>query len=174
LKTLVYITGRGLSGSTILDIALSQSDGVCGMGEFVIGMYKKVKCSCGKRLAECDYWRGLFSKESSIKNPDFEYLKNESMVTKFFKYFFVNEENFHKRAKRYLDINSTVLNIKRKLCVSDIIIDSSKEVTRGLILSRGDKDCVIIHLIRDPIKIVSSYIYHFEQGKGFSLHEKKL
>jgi len=170
---LIYITGRGLSGSTILDIALSQSVGVSGMGEFVIGMYKKGKCSCGSRLVECDKWRGLFSEESKIKKSDFEYLKNESKVTKFLKYFLVKEEKFNKRAKKYLDINSTVLNIKRNLCDSDIIVDSSKEVTRGLILSRGCEECVIIHLIRDPFKVVSSMIYHFEQGKGFRFMRKK-
>ena len=170
---LIYVTGRGLSGSTILDIALSQSSNVIGMGEFVIGMYKKGKCSCGERLAECDKWKELFYAESGIVKQDFEYLKNESKVTNFLKYFVFNEKNFQRRAKKYLEINTKVLNIKRSSCDSDFIVDSSKEVTRGLILSRGYDKCVIIHLIRDPFKVVSSVIYHFEQGEGFRFMRKK-
>jgi len=170
---LIYVTGRGLSGSTILDIALSQSNNVIGMGEFIIGMYKKGKCSCGKRLTECDKWEKLFTSESSIKTEDFEYLKNESTVANYFKYFLVSKKKFHKKAHKYLNINSKVLKIKRNSCNSDIIVDSSKEVTRGLILSRGYDECIIIHLIRDPFKVVSSNIYHLEQGKPFRFMRKK-
>lgn len=170
---LIYLTGRGLSGSTILDIALSQSKNVIGMGEFVIGMSKKGKCSCGKRLLECEKWRQLFSSESNLEPSDFEYLENESKVTNFFKYFIANEKSFLRKAEKYLKINSDVLRIKRRSCNTDIIVDSSKEVTRGLILARGYEECVIIHLIRDPLKAISSTLYHFDQGKSFRFMRRK-
>jgi len=170
---LIYITGRGLSGSTILDIALSQSNNVMGMGEFIVGMKQNEKCSCGKQLIECNKWNKLFNEKSGIGTEDFEYLANESKVTNYLKYFMVNDDFFKNISEKYLRVNSKIIEIKKRSCSADIIIDSSKEVTRGLILSRGCSECFIIHIIRDPLKVISSTMNHFEKGWPFRFMRKK-
>lgn len=170
---LIYVTGRGLSGSTILDIALSQSDNVAGMGEFIVGLKKNEKCSCGIKLIECGKWKELFSEKSELEEEDFIYLERESRVTNYPKYFFSTNNVFKNISENYLTINSKIIEIKKRSCNADIIVDSSKEVTRGLILSRGCKDCIIIHLVRDPLKVISSTMYHFEKGWPFRFMRKK-
>jgi hypothetical protein len=62
---LIYITGYGRSGSTILDILLGQHEEIFGMGELST-MCRHVwlnneYCACGARIQACAVWASVMS-----------------------------------------------------------------------------------------------------------------
>jgi len=169
---LIYIIGRGKSGSTILDIALSQSKDIVGMGELLSGLGRKKTCTCGLKAKDCKEWRALYNGNLSVSKTRMNYIKSESKITHFFKYFFSSKNWFFNKAGKYLKINEEILKARNKNSSGSILVDSSKEITRGLILSRGKKDTVFIHLIRDPYKVISSNMHRVEDDTGYKFMRK--
>jgi hypothetical protein len=57
-RTVVYITGYGRSGSTILDILLGNAPGVESVGELDLlhRDWNERCCSCGARYDDCSFW----------------------------------------------------------------------------------------------------------------------
>jgi Sulfotransferase domain len=57
----LFIGGLGRSGSTLLDRALGQLDGVWSVGELVHvwqrGLEENNLCGCGRRFRDCAFWR---------------------------------------------------------------------------------------------------------------------
>lgn len=70
MKNLVYITGSGRSGSTLLDMLLSTHPNVAALGEvhrFSINIGKDAvpyRCTCGDSLVECGFWSKVIKKIS--------------------------------------------------------------------------------------------------------------
>jgi len=63
---ILFITGMGRSGSTVLELLLARLDGWVGGGElrrywFGAPMPGWI-CGCGRLVAECDFWTGVGSK----------------------------------------------------------------------------------------------------------------
>ena len=62
LKQLVYITGSGHSGSTLLDRLLGSHPDISALGEvhrFSLGLHrdeKPFRCDCGKTIGACSFW----------------------------------------------------------------------------------------------------------------------
>ena len=60
----LYITGRGHSGSTILDILLGNSSQIESVGELLAGLSRadREPCSCGATMSDCGFWREVRSR----------------------------------------------------------------------------------------------------------------
>ena len=62
-KKLVYITGSGHSGSTLLDLLLNGHNQITGLGEvhrFSLSFSHDIEplnCSCGYRITSCPFWK---------------------------------------------------------------------------------------------------------------------
>jgi len=62
-KKLIYITGSGHSGSTLLDLLLNGHTHITGLGEvhrFSISFghdIQPLKCSCGDSITQCQFWK---------------------------------------------------------------------------------------------------------------------
>ncbi len=76
LKTLVYVTGSGRSGSTLLDMLLSTNSGIAAMGEvhrFSMNLGRDTvpfRCTCGEVLYKCPFWKVVIDEIiSDNKNP---------------------------------------------------------------------------------------------------------
>ena len=63
-------------------------------------------------------------------------------------------------------INNLIIESRMKAGDSNFFVDSSKEVTRGLIIGRAFMDSLTIHLIRDPYKVISSNLHRVDDGSG--------
>lgn len=60
----VYILGRGHSGSTLLDLCLGGLAEVESVGEIatLAGAFRRDDaCTCGERLSRCPYWREVLT-----------------------------------------------------------------------------------------------------------------
>ena len=59
---LAFIAGAGLSGSTLLEQALSQIEGCFTIGE-LYWMWKPwwplAVCECGEQFGNCPFWQGV-------------------------------------------------------------------------------------------------------------------
>ncbi|MCU7850753.1 MAG: sulfotransferase [Candidatus Thiodiazotropha sp. (ex Monitilora ramsayi)] len=68
MRNLVYITGSGRSGSTLLDMLLSTHPDVAALGEvhrFSINLRNEdtpFRCTCGETLLNCKFWRAVLDK----------------------------------------------------------------------------------------------------------------
>jgi hypothetical protein len=68
LETLVYITGSGRSGSTLLDMLLSTHPDIAALGEvhrFSMSLGRKSaphRCTCGDVIDECEFWSAVIEK----------------------------------------------------------------------------------------------------------------
>lgn len=67
MKQLVYITGSGHSGSTLLDRLLGSHPDVAALGEihrFSLGLHrdeKPFRCDCGETISDCPFWAEVFA-----------------------------------------------------------------------------------------------------------------
>ncbi len=61
----------------------------------------------------------------------------------------------------------------RKNANSELVVDSSKEITRGLFFLRFSSETKIIHLVRHPINILQSDYYRLKKGNGFKFLRKR-
>jgi len=66
-RKILYIAGLGHSGSTILDLSLGCNPKMIGLGEmtnliragkkkFHVEEFKRILCSCGHDMSDCDFW----------------------------------------------------------------------------------------------------------------------
>ena len=180
----IYISGSGRSGSTLLDIVLSGHSQVTGLGEVHrLSLDPAVReCGCSNEINDCTFWQKSISKAFSL-NKQIEGWENKFPVT-----FIQNRKKIMGvNIPSWLDFlvyNATLLNIsilkklspKLKYYIDVVIanswslydaiarennkkfiVDSTKNAIRGklLHLSRPD-DVYFIHLIRDGRAIVNS------------------
>jgi len=72
-QSIIYIMGYGRSGSTILDILLSNADDTTGVGEVsdVYGWAEKgLPCACGSQLDECEFWKPILARHLEHSNAE--------------------------------------------------------------------------------------------------------
>ena len=71
----LYIAGKGRSGSTLLCRTLGAIDGFVGTGEFMLflgrGVLSGDECSCGTLVGGCDLWGGV-RRELMRRCPDID------------------------------------------------------------------------------------------------------
>ncbi len=170
-QKLIYITGLGFSGSTILDIVLGNNKGLLSCGEltnvFEDAFVLNQICSCGQRGKDCEYWQTLkkeWEAKSTISIDEFinlikRYEKNRILQWPrfLFNIFIYKTKDF----RTYIYHTKLFLDILYRYNKADILIDSSKRILRFLILSKvTEYDVLPIYLIRDLKGVLASNIQH--------------
>ncbi len=150
----IYIAGYGRSGSTILDILLSQEEHVFGAGElhFLFQDWSEPNrhCSCGERYPDCPFWGDLsdvMDIEASAKvisgMEQASQLQNivEGLVSP-------------GQRRRYEEIQHQLFYYIQEKASCEFIVDSSKTkpemAARPLAISRLTQTPLsMVHLVRD-------------------------
>lgn len=169
--------GRGHSGSTILDILLSNSKDVCGVGELIPGLirFEQDYCSCNQLIKNCEFWSGVkndfeIQTQESFKEQSL-LLTKSTHIKNFFKFLFDNK--FVRLINKTNDevIKSIANNSKTK-----VVIDSSKEYSRGLYLNmlNEEKQKFIIYIVRSPFDIVESNLHRLRKNKPYRFLRKNI
>jgi hypothetical protein len=155
----IYIGGVEHSGSTLLGLILEQHPEVNCVGELSLlpkdaWIEKREEyCSCGSRILDCPLWATVKEKLDSIANTTVNHLNELS--TRFdknihFPFVFKNHFIKSKKYNNYLSLESKFLNIIFEASRSKIIVDTSKRVSRALMLSHIDTfETKVIHIVRD-------------------------
>lgn len=159
----LYITGRGHSGSTFLDIVLGNNQSIESYGEVISAIDRlNHNCACGKIMCKCPLWASVIESYQSSNREwltDVRLLKGRSHV----KYWvpLLLQGGYGKKNAELKEINDGIYDsIQRRVNVN-WILDSSKEPTRALFLLSSNPQSKVIHILRNPLDVVSSYKKRF-------------
>jgi hypothetical protein len=159
--TVLYISGNGHSGSTLLDIIMGESPSVFSAGEITFITRDSIfdeYCSCNALIRDCTVWSSIIkiwqeSSEINIKKYRKLRLKFERNKTT------LNTiRNRIKPSNSFINYcNSTLLLFQaiQEVTGKNIIVDSSKSPQRIAIL-RKIVDLKVIHLCRNPRGVLNS------------------
>lgn len=144
---LIYIAGEIRSGTTVLDLLISDSRDVISVGELLnledfidkkdIGKSCNWICSCGKQVENCTFWSNIIDRHIAIRN---------NRITTKARKIYSDEQN--------MQIAENCWNIAKKIAENEkkkIILDSSKTDLQLKFLEKtknGNK-LIVIYLIRD-------------------------
>lgn len=165
----LYIAGWGRSGSTILDTALGQVDGLVSVGEVKFiwerGLMQNGRCSCGRRLRECPFWLEAFSAayrgmpseevvaEMNAHAQRFRTRHLPILLTPGLSDWFIG------RSSTYLE---QTVNLYRGILNAgggDVVVDSSKYPSYLAMLNAAQGIRVdTVHLVRDPRAVAYSWM----------------
>ena len=167
--SVVYITGYGHSGSTLLDRILGTCPDFFSTGE-LCNLWstladKEARCSCNQTLNDCGLWRAVLAdlrNECSEELHDIESLFRFLLCKRHLPTLLWTElqsrcyrENYHKLLRVLACLYAAIA----KASQSQVIIDSSKNPFYALMLSQlPNVSLHIIHLVRDSRAVSYSQI----------------
>lgn len=174
----LYISGRGHSGSTMLDAMLGNADGIESVGELVSGMGRyEALCSCGDKFNDCPFWVGVrrwFEAKAGISwDEAVRASVSQAHIKQFARTLLATPHvEWVRKMKRFSTHIAEGVIDQAGSIMEGVIVDSSKEITRALFLLRFVPESRVIHLIRHPEKVLQSNYYRLKKGSGFKLLRK--
>ncbi|MCB0027281.1 MAG: sulfotransferase [Anaerolineales bacterium] len=163
----LYITGSGRSGSTILGNLLGQVNGFVHVGEmqqiWSRGFRRNFECACGQSFQDCPVWVEIVEEAfGDSKNVDARALQQASHFIQsrhFLKSRTVSgRETLATRGKSYLDALKQLYQAVQRVHGADFIVDSSKFHTYGYALGLiPELEVYYLHLVRDARGVAHSW-----------------
>ena len=177
----IYISGRGHSGSTMLDAMLGNAADIESVGELVSGMGRyDGLCSCGATFRDCQYWQGVRERFEKTAGEPWDSAVASSVGQAHIKRFFPTMLAGKARAwVSRLRTHSEAIAGAVTNGATESIVDSSKEISRALFLLRFVPESKVVHLVRNPANILESQYFRLKSGTGFrflrrTFHPKKM
>lgn len=163
-RNLIYIVGRGHSGSTLLAGLLGHADDVESVGELVYPMTKL--CSCGQPFARCEFWqqvRVYFEQESSLGwEESMKLIQQQAHILQFPRTMTMRKSS--STVQEMIKINRSLAAAIGHVAGRGQILDASKQPARALFLIRHLPETKFIHIVRQPEEYLASYYYRIKQG----------
>ena len=165
---IVFISGMGRSGSTLLGRALGEIPRWWSLGEVVNlwtrGVAANERCACGERFHECPIWTAIGSEAyGGWKNLDLEHIldlqrsvdRDRHIISNLSPY---RRKQYGSRFEEYADVLLRLYRAARLVTDSDVLVDSSKHVSTAVMLRNiAAIDLRIVHLIRDSRGVAYSW-----------------
>ena len=174
----LYLSGMGRSGSTILDSVLGQLGGAVSGGELCFlwdrGVESNTLCSCGRWFDECDFWRevmALVLRDYGGQIPAqagsfFATHGKNTVLPKLLTA--LRRDKSSKSLIEYGRLLRVLYSSIARVSSARLIVDSSKFPGYASILSRfAGLDVYRIHLIRDSRGVA----YSWSKKKQYYNHE---
>lgn len=157
----LYISGMGRSGSTLLARALGQVEGLFNAGEamrflFHSDLFSRLRqCGCGAEASSCPFWgdlltgidprlRGLATRQLRIR-------RLPALVG-------FGGPRARRRLGRLATALGEVLGEISRRSACRTIVDASKNPATGALLARVPGiELYVLHLVRDPRAVVGSW-----------------
>lgn len=168
----LYIAGYGHSGSTILNILLGQHEKVLGAGELfrlASAWQHNEYCSCGKPLPQCQLWRAIVDRWSTLARTDpiRDYpacqvaCETRLPLAK------------HERSA-YAHLTRSLFAAAREVSGKSLIVDASKLPQRARALMRVDGlEVRLVHLVRDARGVAWSLRHRLPKNLAAGLQSEK-
>ena len=169
--------GRGHSGSTILDILLGGGAAVESVGELVSGLewYEAgLPCACGARMRECPFWAEVRRRVEADGHGWAELTRasrRHTDVRRWLPTLLAGRDD--PELRRLAAMTRSVARAIAAASGKPHVLDSNKEVARGLFLLRYLPEARVIHLVRDPRGIQRSHHWRLREQRGFLFMRRK-
>jgi len=180
---LLYILSHSYSGSTLLTLLLASHPRISTVGELKASAIPDIstyKCSCGKLISDCAFWKQVTAKMNekgilfSLDKFGTNFASQQSLCNRILrmgakpKWIEVLREIFLKlyrpcfhQYSRILEQNKNLMEIICELQGGDIFLDGSKDPNRLMYFIRsGYWDIKLIYLLRGLYGSVYSYMRH--------------
>ncbi|MBA3054362.1 MAG: sulfotransferase [Sphingomonadales bacterium] len=176
VKQVIYISGSGRSGSTLLERILHSAPGACSVGELHC-LWRlpadAITCSCGAPFAADDRWRRIVA-EAGFDRATLEELPAlEGTVCRSG---FIARHRFSldslradPQVQRFLALQFRLFDAIARVSGSSLVVDSSKAGPRAWLLA-CDPRVAVLHLHRDPADVIVSWrSVKFDPGLGTAM-----
>lgn len=163
MNKIIYIAGDGRSGSTLLELILSNDPCTISIGEayrFWFRYYEgESTCGCSENISDCEFWDAIHKDLSTIKGYDPRLIWNQIQYLLKFKNRHRIKTILHQ--EEYKLLKTVVIRFYSKvyeLANVTYIIDNSKSTGWLLILFELiPNELVIIHLERNLEAVANSW-----------------
>lgn len=165
----LYIMSRPHSGSTILDILLGNADDVESVGQLISDIGKLGNlCACGAEIGDCPFWTAVRERLASL-DIDWNEAAISSMRQGHVRNFLRTWAAGPRAAdcRRLAVITEALETAILAQNAKKVLLDSSKEPTRGLFLLKYVPSARIIRLVRNPLGSVASHYWRIEKQGRF-------
>lgn len=161
----IYLTGTGRSGSTLLGNAIGSLPGALSAGEirFLLrrGIAERGTCGCREPVVECPVWQPALEKTfGTVPGPE-EALRLDSALTSLVRRRRVRwwaDGRTSTQADELVDLHGRLVANVAEASGATTVVDSSKIATFGALLGRSPLlDVRPVHLVRDPRAVAYSW-----------------
>lgn len=170
-----FVAGWGRSGSTLLDRMLGQVHGLVSCGElreiWQRGPLEDRRCGCGVSFSQCGFWRDVgeagFGGWDHVDADRLARLRHrlDRAWTLPLLYHTPKQGRMAEDLREYRSAFERLYRGIAAASGANVIVDSSKLATHGLILrTSGGIDVRVIHLLRDSRGVVHSWSKRMERG----------
>lgn len=167
--SLVYIVGRGFSGSTILDAVLGQTSGAFNVGELSAGLGRlDCVCTCGTTIGQCRVWgqvRELFEAQTGLPLSAAGCAVRRRSRPQFLIRKLLDHGTYERQSWR--ELNRAIYNAVSRVTRAELIVESSKSPFRALDLVLQGVGVRLVHLVRNPYRVLDSHYVRLQGGEGF-------
>jgi Sulfotransferase family len=179
-----FIAGAGLSGSTLLEQALSQVDGCFTIGE-LYWMWKPywplMICECGEPFKTCPFWQPVLDDAFGSRKDEMR-ARIESLGEGFIRHSIMptlkNWKPRHKVTAAFNELGALLAPVYRAVAAhsgASVLVDATKAGLWGLSAATSDDiELSVVHLVRDPRGFAFSNAraraFHYPPGSKTTPH----
>jgi hypothetical protein len=165
----LFISGTGRSGSTLLDRLVSTHRHFCSIGELRFiwerSYGQNQLCGCGLPFHQCSFWKEVSYNAFGVDPADVDQTAIIKLKESIDRIRYAPWLVQSRRPKRYQTALSAYGKMIERLYAAvvevsgtQVIVDSSKDPTHGLVLSQlPGLEVHVVHLVRDPRAVAFSW-----------------
>jgi len=174
--TVAYVLGRGHSGSTILGLVMGGAGDVVDIGEVVEGLIPGPYAAWPDPSLDDPFWsraRADFEKRSGRSwHSAARAIYDQARIHNLPRTLVAPRRNAWFRRLRA--INASFFEAISRTAGVSVIVESSKEVTRCILLARAFSRTRVLYLMRHPHEVVASDLYHVKKGGRLKLLRRQI
>lgn len=174
----LFVMGKGRSGSTLLDNVLGQVPGVFSTGELLHlwdwGLGRGVRCGCGEDVLDCPVWSTVLGKAFGIRSRDEDAAQIDAISRDY-----RTVARYHQAPRlltrrgpggwaalrRYAATTAELYRTIAEVTGAQVVVDSSKSPLNAAALGLVDGiKGAVVHLVRDPRAVG----YSWARTKGWT------
>jgi len=156
----LYIGGRGRSGSTLLGNTLNEVNGFFHIGEipriWEKGYQQNRLCGCGVPFKKCPVWSEIssqaFGGEDAINPSHMKTLRQKAPRNRQLPFHLLDPQSSDEAVhSEYLSALKSLYSSTQEVTNCDVIVDSSKFPSQAFLLTQlPSVHLTMVHLVRDP------------------------
>lgn len=178
---ILYVLGRGRSGSTLLEGLIEVKYQCFGGGELRLwdkALVKNTYCSCGNTLSSCGFWSEVFSGSEVDFNSELV-LSSHARLYRWWNLLLLllpwRSKIIGLMYSKEVEYIKHFYDLIEEHSKSDVIVDSSKNPFYCYFLSNIVKlDVYAVHMVRDPRAVAYSWQRQKSYDQSIPLYKSKV